>query len=36
MAHVLRRATAHSALTYLSPIEFEQQYHNTAKLSLAA
>lgn len=26
----------HSALAYLSPIEFEQQHHTTAKLSLAA
>ncbi|MFD7624408.1 MULTISPECIES: IS3 family transposase [unclassified Streptomyces] len=26
----------HSALSYLSPMEFEQQHHKTAKLSLAA
>ncbi|WP_412075610.1 transposase [Streptomyces xanthophaeus] len=26
----------HSALSYLSPMEFEQQHHETAKLSLAA
>jgi transposase InsO family protein len=26
----------HSALAYLSPMEFEQQHHKTAKLSLAA
>ncbi|MBT2526324.1 integrase core domain-containing protein [Streptomyces sp. ISL-99] len=26
----------HSALAYLSPMEFEQQYHKTDKLSLAA
>lgn len=26
----------HSALAYLSPLEFEQQHHKTAKLSLAA
>jgi transposase InsO family protein len=26
----------HSALSYLSPMEFEQQHHRTAKLSLAA
>ncbi|QTI90568.1 IS3 family transposase [Streptomyces sp. AgN23] len=26
----------HSALAYLSPMEFEQQHHTTAKLSLAA
>ncbi|MCZ4120260.1 integrase core domain-containing protein [Streptomyces sp. H39-S7] len=26
----------HSALNYLSPMEFEQQHHKTAKLSLAA
>lgn len=26
----------HSALSYLSPLEFEQQHHKTAKLSLAA
>lgn len=26
----------HSALYYLSPMEFEQNHHRTAKLSLAA
>ncbi|MFG2630767.1 IS3 family transposase [Streptomyces sp. NPDC048473] len=26
----------HSALSYLSPIKFEQQYYKTARLSLAA
>lgn len=26
----------HSALSYLSPMEFEQQHHRTAKPSLAA
>jgi transposase InsO family protein len=26
----------HSALGHLSPMEFEQQHHKTAKLSLAA
>ncbi|WP_443034808.1 integrase core domain-containing protein [Streptomyces sp. BE133] len=26
----------HSALSYLSPMEFEQHHHRTAKLSLAA
>ncbi|MDX3230466.1 integrase core domain-containing protein [Streptomyces sp. ME19-01-6] len=26
----------HSALAYLSPMQFEQQHHTTAKLSLAA
>lgn len=26
----------HSALDYLSPIEFEQQHHKTAKLQLTA
>ncbi|MER5987597.1 IS3 family transposase [Streptomyces sp. NPDC001787] len=26
----------HSALDYLSPIEFEQQHHTTARLQLAA
>ncbi|QIY93044.2 IS3 family transposase [Streptomyces sp. S1D4-11] len=26
----------HSALSYFSPMEFEQQHHKTAKLSLAA
>jgi transposase InsO family protein len=26
----------HSALAYLSPMEFEQQHHTVAKLSLAA
>ena len=26
----------HSALSYLSPMEFEQHHHKTAKLSLAA
>ncbi|WP_420717735.1 integrase core domain-containing protein [Streptomyces sp. H27-S2] len=26
----------HSALSYLSPIEFERQHHKTAELSLAA
>ncbi|MFI8392601.1 IS3 family transposase [Streptomyces sp. NPDC085540] len=26
----------HSALVYLAPIEFEQQHHKTAELSLAA
>lgn len=26
----------HSALAYLSPMEFEQQHHKIAKLSLAA
>ncbi len=40
--HILRWLTydnarrRHSALAYLSPMEFEQQHRTTAKLSLAA
>lgn len=31
-----REKRRHSALAYLSPMEFEQQHRKTAKLSLAA
>jgi transposase len=35
-AYFAREMSRHRALPYLSPMEFEQQHHRTAKLSLAA